>query len=209
MNNKGIVSPGLKSLMLINEGLRQLEESQVSPQGPEGLPTLAKQLAMAGQQAQGQQVSLPSSVAQPIMEDVAKKSTIGASVTAPIEGLPQQPVAGVPQPAQAMAQGGIAGLRADNMRSFKEGGVLGFDGEDESEVPKAKEAPKPKYAFDYISKWLSEPADVPKSIQEQNIRQQILREASASGNENLLNDPSAIAKEIQLRMPKPSAKKIL
>jgi hypothetical protein len=131
--NKGIVSSGLKSLMLINEGLRQLEESQVSPQGPEGLPTLAKQLAMAGQQAQGQQVSLPSGVAQPIMDDVAKKSTIGASVTAPIEGLPQP----VPPPAQAMAQGGIAGLRADNMRSFKEGGVLGFaDGE---EVPKAKE----------------------------------------------------------------------
>ena len=140
--NKGIVSSGLKSLMLINEGLRQLEESQVSPQGPDGLPTLAKQLAMAGQQAQAQQVSLPSGVAQPIMEDVAKKSTIGESVTAPIEGLPQQPVAGVPQPAQAMAQGGIAGLRADNMRSFKEGGVLGF--EEGKEVPKAEEAPKPK-----------------------------------------------------------------
>jgi len=131
--NKGIVSSGLKSLMLINEGLRQLEESQVSPQGPEGLPTLAKQLAMAGQQAQGQQVSLPSGVAQPIMDDVAKKSTIGASVTAPIEGLPQP----VPPPAQAMAQGGIAGLRADNMRSFKEGGVLGF--EEGEKVPKAKE----------------------------------------------------------------------
>ena len=202
--NKGIVSSGLKSLMLINEGLRQLEESQVSPQGPDGLPTLAKQLAMAGQQAQAQQVSLPSGVAQPIMEDVAKKSTIGESVTAPIEGLPQQPVAGVPQPAQAMAQGGIAGLRADNMRSFKEGGVLGFEGG--KEVPKAEEAPKPKYAFDYITKFLSEPADIPKSIQEQNIRQQILKEASASGNDKLLNDPSAIAKEIQLRMPKPPAK---
>jgi hypothetical protein len=94
---------------------------------------------MAGQQAQGQQISLPPGLAQPIMDDVAKKSTIGESVTAPIDGLPPAPVVGAPQLVQAMAQGGIAGLRADNMRSFKEGGVLGF--EEGKVVPKATEEP--------------------------------------------------------------------
>jgi hypothetical protein len=163
---QGIISPGLKSLMLINEGLRQLQESQVSPQSPEGLPTLAKQLAMAGQQAQAQP-QIPPGLTQPILDDVAKKVNIGESVTAPIEGIPPQPQE---QPPQAMAKGGIAGLRADNMRAFKEGGVLGF--EEGKIVPKAKEE-----SSSAIGRWwenLTQEAD--KTLETEKLRDQIRSE---------------------------------
>lgn len=222
MSNEAVISGGLNALMLLQRGMEEMQKNPPAQQGPAG-PTVAMQAQQAAQQAVSgqppnqppQDPSAPPPPGQPQPQEngiasIAQNVGTGAQIQAQQQQQAQQAMMAQAQqaqrPPQQMASGGIASLNTQNMRGFKEGGVLGFDGEDGSEVPKAKESPKPKFAFDYISKFLSEPADVPKSIQEQNIRQQILREASASGNEDLLNDPSAIAKEIQLRMPKPPAK---
>ena len=216
MSNEAVISGGLNALMLLQRGMEEMQKNPPAQQGPAG-PTVAMQAQQAAQQAVAgqppQDPSAPPPPGQPQPQEngiagIAQNVGTGAQIQAQQQQQAQQAMMAQAQqaqrPPQQIASGGIAGLNTQNMRGFKEGGVLGFaDGE---EVPKAKESPKPKFAFDYISKFLSEPADVPKSIQEQNIRQQILREASASGNEDLLNDPSAIAKEIQLRMPKPPAK---
>jgi hypothetical protein len=139
--NKGIISPGLKGLMLVQEGLRQMQEGQVSPQGPAG-PTLAMQMAQAAQQPQQpqQQPSMmppPPGQMQPegAVANVAQDAGIGAAIQgqqqqdaqkAMMQMAMAQQQAQQQQPAM-MASGGIAGLRADNMREFKEGGVLGFE----------------------------------------------------------------------------------
>lgn len=138
--NKGIISPGLKGLMLVQEGLRQMQEGQVSPQGPAG-PTLAAQMAQAAQpQQQQQQPSMmppPPGQMQPegAVANVAQDAGIGAAIQgqqqqdaqkALMQMAQQQQQAQQQQPAM-MAHGGIAGLRADNMSHFKEGGVLGFE----------------------------------------------------------------------------------
>ena len=143
--NKGIISPGLKGLMLVQEGLRQMQEGQVSPQGPAG-PTLAAQMAQAAQpQQQQQQPSMmppPPGQMQPegAVANVAQDAGIGAAIQgqqqqdaqkALMQMAQQQQQAQQQQPAM-MASGGIAGLRADNMSHFKEGGVLGFAGPDGS-----------------------------------------------------------------------------
>ena len=140
--NKGIISPGLKGLMLVQEGLRQMQEGQVSPQGPAG-PTLAAQMTQAAQQPQQpqQQPSMmppPPGQMQPegAVANVAQDAGIGAAIQgqqqqqaqqAMMQMAQQQQQAQRQQPAM-MASGGIAGLRADNMSHFKEGGVLGFAG---------------------------------------------------------------------------------
>jgi len=137
--NKGIISPGLKGLMLVQEGLRQMKEGQVSPQGPAG-PTLAAQMAQAAQQPQQQPSMMPPppGQAQPQQNpiaNVAQDAGIGAAIQgqqqqqaqqAMMQMAQQQQQAQQQQPAM-MASGGIAGLAANNMRGFKEGGVLGFD----------------------------------------------------------------------------------
>ena len=139
--NKGIISPGLKGLMLVQEGLRQMQEGQVSPQGPAG-PTLAAQMAQAAQQPQQpqQQPSMmqpPPGQMQPegAVANVAQDAGIGAAIQgqqqqdaqkAMMQMAMAQQQAQQQQPAM-MASGGIAGLRADNMSHFKEGGVLGFE----------------------------------------------------------------------------------
>ena len=145
--NKGIISPGLKGLMLVQEGLRQMQEGQVSPQGPAG-PTLAAQMAQAAQPQQQQPPQQPSMMPPPpgqmqpegAVANVAQDAGIGAAIQgqqqqqaqqAMMQMAQQQQQAQQQQPAM-MASGGIAGLRADNMREFKEGGVLGFAGPDGS-----------------------------------------------------------------------------
>jgi hypothetical protein len=138
--NKGIISPGLKGLMLVQEGLRQMQEGQVSPQGPAG-PTLAMQMAQAAQQPQQpqQQPSMmppPPGQMQPegAVANVAQDAGIGAAIQNQQQQQAQQAMMQMAQQQQQaqqqpamMASGGIAGLRADNMREFKEGGVLGFE----------------------------------------------------------------------------------
>ena len=132
--------------MLVQEGLRQMQEGQVSPQGPAG-PTLAAQMAQAAQQPQQpqQQPSMmppPPGQMQPegAVANVAQDAGIGAAIQgqqqqqaqqAMMQMAQQQQQAQQQQPAM-MASGGIAGLRADNMSHFKEGGVLGFAGPDGS-----------------------------------------------------------------------------
>ena len=140
--NKGIISPGLKGLMLVQEGLRQMQEGQVSPQGPAG-PTLAAQMAQAAQPQQQQPPQQPSMMPPPpgqmqpegAVANVAQDAGIGAAIQgqqqqqaqqAMMQMAQQQQQAQRQQPAM-MASGGIAGLRADNMSHFKEGGVLGFE----------------------------------------------------------------------------------
>ena len=137
--NKGIISPGLKGLMLVQEGLRQMQEGQVSPQGPAG-PTLAAQMAQAAQQPQQQPSMMPPQPgqAQPQQNptaNIAQDAGIGAAIQGQQQQQAQQAMMQMAQQQQQaqqqpamMASGGIAGLRADNMREFKEGGVLGFAG---------------------------------------------------------------------------------
>lgn len=139
--NKGIISPGLKGLMLVQEGLRQMQEGQVSPQGPAG-PTLAAQMAQAAQPQQQQPPQQPSMMPPPpgqmqpegAVANVAQDAGIGAAIQGQQQQQAQQAMMQMAQQQQQaqqqpamMASGGIAGLRADNMSHFKEGGVLGFE----------------------------------------------------------------------------------
>jgi len=157
--NKGIISPGLKGLMLVQEGLRQLKEGQVSSQGPAG-PTLAMQMAQAAQQPQ-QPPQQPSMMPPPLGQEpegevanVAQNAGLGAAIQGQQQQQAQQAMMQMAQQQQAqqqpamMAGGGIAGLRADNMSHFKEGGVLGFAGKDDevgSKVPGPDEMTQGEY----------------------------------------------------------------
>jgi hypothetical protein len=151
--NKGIISPGLKGLMLVQEGLRQLKQGQVSSQGPAG-PTLAMQMAQAAtpQVAQGGAPMEPSMAPPPLGQEpegeianIAQNAGLGAAIQGQQQQQAQQAAMRMAMAQQAqqqqpamMASGGIAGLRADNMNNFKEGGVLGFAGKNEevgSKVP--------------------------------------------------------------------------
>ena len=156
--NKGIISPGLKGLMLVQEGLRQLKEGQVSTQGPAG-PTLAMQMAQAAQQPQ-QPPQQPSMMPPPLGQEpegdvanVAQNAGLGAAIQGQQQQQAQQAMMQMAQQQQQaqqqpamMAGGGIAGLRADNMSHFKEGGVLGFAEGDKVPEPteaELREASKP------------------------------------------------------------------
>lgn len=150
--------------MLVQEGLRQLKEGQVSTQGPAG-PTLAMQMAQAAtpQAAQGgapeeeQPSMMPPGNAMPQPTPVlgaAQQAGIGAAIQSQQQQQAQQAMMQMAQQQQQaqqqpamMASGGIAGLRADNMSHFKEGGVLGFAGKDEvgSKVPSSDEMAQPEY----------------------------------------------------------------
>lgn len=128
--------------MLVQEGLRQLKEGQVSTQGPAG-PTLAMQMAQAAapQVAQGGAPSEPSMAPPPLGQEpegevanVAQNAGLGAAIQGQQQQQAQQAMMQMAQQQQQaqqqpamMASGGIAGLAADNMRGFKEGGVLGFN----------------------------------------------------------------------------------
>ena len=154
--NKGIISPGLKGLMLVQEGLRQLKEGQVSPQGPAG-PTLAAQMAQAAapQAAQNDPSMAPPPLGQEPegeVANVAQNAGLGAAIQGQQQQQAQQAMMQMAQQQQAqqqpamMASGGIAGLRADNMSHFKEGGVLGFAEGDKVPEPteaELREASKP------------------------------------------------------------------
>jgi hypothetical protein len=132
--------------MLVQEGLRQLKEGQVSPQGPAG-PTLAAQMAQAAAPEVAQ--NDPSMAPPPLGQEpegevanVAQNAGLGAAIQGQQQQQAQQAMMQMAQQQQQaqqqpamMAGGGIAGLAADNMRGFKEGGVLGFNAGES--VPKA------------------------------------------------------------------------
>ena len=144
--NKGIISPGLQELMRAQESLRQMMQAgQVSPQGPAG-PTLAAQMAQAAAPQQQQPPQQPSMMPPPLGQEpegevanVAQNAGLGAAIQGQQQQQAQQAMMQMAQQQQQaqqqpamMASGGIAGLRADNMSHFKEGGVLGFAGPDGS-----------------------------------------------------------------------------
>jgi hypothetical protein len=133
--NKAVISPKLKAVMALQRALEDLKNAEPSEQGPAG-PTVAGLAEDAGRKALGEQD--PSAIASPDsgIAGIAQNAATGNAIMmaqqqqqgAP-QGQPQgPPVAAPPQmpPPPGMASGGIATLRADNMRGFKEGGVLGF-----------------------------------------------------------------------------------
>ena len=125
--------------MRAQESLRHMMQAgQVSPQGPAG-PTLAAQMAQAAapQVAQNDPSMAPPPLGQEPegeVANVAQNAGLGAAIQGQqqqdaqkaLMQMAQQQQQAQQQPAM-MASGGIAGLRADNMREFKEGGVLGFE----------------------------------------------------------------------------------
>jgi len=130
--NKAVISPKLKGLMLIQQGLEAMKNAEPSEQGPAG-PTVAGLAEDAGRKALGEQD--PSAIASPDsgIAGIAQNAATGNAIMMAQQQQQQQqgpPVAAPPQmpPPPGMASGGIATLRADNMRGFKEGGVLGFAG---------------------------------------------------------------------------------
>ena len=138
--------------MLVQEGLRQLKEGQVSTQGPAG-PTLAMQMAQAAQQPQ-QPPQQPSMMPPPLGQEpegdvanVAQNVGLGAAIQGQQQQQAQQAMMQMAQQQQqaqrqqpAMMASGGAGLAADNMRGFKEGGVLGFN--ERGSVPDPDETQK-------------------------------------------------------------------
>ena len=133
--------------MRAQESLRHMMQAgQVSPQGPAG-PTLAAQMAQAAapQVAQNDPSMAPPPLGQEPegeVANVAQNAGLGAAIQGQQQQQAQQAMMQMAQQQQQaqqqpamMASGGIAGLAADNMRGFKEGGVLGFNAGES--VPKA------------------------------------------------------------------------
>jgi hypothetical protein len=148
MPNPAVISSGLNALMLLQKGMEALQKNPPSTQGPAG-PTIAMQAQQAAQQAMAGQSFAPPPPGQPQPQqngvvDIAQNAGIGAQIQAQQQQAAQQAMMAqaqqqAQQPPQQMARGGIAGLNAHNMRGFKTGGVLGFDGTKPqgSEVPAA------------------------------------------------------------------------
>ena len=153
---KGIVNSKLEAMMDIARATRFLED-QNKKQG-----TVADSLMAKGKQAIGEGQSAVEGGINSLVPQIAPGVAVAAAQQAqgpggqpppggppPDQGPPQgpppgmegPPVAGPPQmpPSPGMASGGIAALRADNLRHFKEGGVLGF-AEEPSLVPKPTDA---------------------------------------------------------------------
>ena len=149
MSNEAVISGGLNALMLLQRGMEEMQKNPPAQQGPAG-PTVAMQAQQAAQQAVSgqppQDPSAPPPPGQPQPQEngiasIAQNVGTGAQIQAQQQQQAQQAMMAQAQqaqrPPQQMASGGIAGLNTQNMRGFKEGGVLGFArGE---EVPKAKE----------------------------------------------------------------------
>lgn len=144
-SQKASIPPGLQALIQAQQALKQT----AIPVTPAGTPTVAGQAEQAIQQQlqpsqpqmaqpQGMPGMMPS---DPFREQLMKTLQMQAQQQMQPPGggqPPEQPQ----QPPQPMAAGGIAGLPADNMarmEQYAHGGVIGFDGEDGSEVPKTQQ----------------------------------------------------------------------
>lgn len=136
--NQARISPALSALFELQ---RMAATGQASMQTPNGGATIAAKLMQQGQGSPGgQALEAPGPDQQGLMDIVRNAQASGPSVAALQQqqqmqrqqppGPPQQPP-GPPQqqpPVQGLARGGIATLTANNMRGFKQGGVLGFNG---------------------------------------------------------------------------------
>jgi hypothetical protein len=145
--NKAVISPGLRGLMLVQQGLKELQGQGGAPAAG-GLPTVLDQAKQAGAQALGAQA--PQQQVQPSMTpppqgpqapeggitDIAQNAATGIDINQMKQKQAEQAMMQMAQqqqqqPTQMMASGGIAGLPAENMRGFAEGGVLGYAGDEE------------------------------------------------------------------------------
>ena len=163
MNKPTIFPDDLAAMAKINEGLRMLQEAKANaPQSAPG--TVSDQLAQQGIAAlQGPQApqEQPEEMGQAVQTSAPQTPTgqmaMQANVGAQIQQQQQQQQQQQGQQAamqlaqqqkpQGMAHGGIAALRSDNMRHFKEGGVLGFQGigDQGQKVPKPEAEEKSLY----------------------------------------------------------------
>lgn len=136
----------LSALMALEQGMRQ---GSVSPTTPQGTPTVAAQLAGAAQQQMMPQMPPQGQMmGQPGMMDMARQAGIAGQIAAMQQQQQQQqaqnPEAIAQMAAQMMQQrmqqqaqqqgpGGLESLNP-NVRGFREGGIVGYNGEGESYV---------------------------------------------------------------------------
>jgi hypothetical protein len=142
--NQAKISPGLSALM-------ELQRTAAATT-PDGTPTIAFQVAqkVQGMQGQGQeQPQAPQGIAgiAPNLPPQIQNALVGGQIQqqqqqqaqqAMMQMAQQQAAAQKPPGPLQLAQGGIAGLPADNMHNmgrYAHGGVIGFNGETSSKVP--------------------------------------------------------------------------
>ncbi len=137
MNTPTTLSPGLQALLTLQQ--------TANPTTPQGGPTIAaKAAADAAQKTQmapqgiagmqGQPQGQPQGIATAVNQAQAAAPSVAQNAQNAQMGQMAQKVAQLMQSQQGQSQG-VAGLPANNMRGFKEGGIIGFDGEERSDVP--------------------------------------------------------------------------
>ena len=155
-NPQAVIPDAFAALANLTRALDEFKKTQAATQGPAG-PTVAAQAAQAAQQAAQPQApegqpAPPPGQPQPQQNgiaSIAQNAGTGAQIQAQQQQAAQQAMMAQAQQAQPqqMARGGIAGLNTHNMRGFKEGGVLGFAGDEPqgSEVPSAESFAQGEY----------------------------------------------------------------
>ena len=122
------VPPELGLAMALDTAVKRGEMSLTAP-GPGGMPIPTVVGKNAQQLGAGITGGMPQS---PMMAQAP-----GISMAAQRSVQAQQPVTQA-QLAQLMQSRGVAGLPAQNMRQFREGGIIGFSGQTGSTVPEAE-----------------------------------------------------------------------
>lgn len=139
--NQANISPELSALFTLQ---RAASSGQASFKTPSGGDTIAAKLAQQGEPPQDPNVmGIAQNVQQagPTMQQNAQNAQ-AQQVAQQAAGIMQQQQQA--QPPQGMAHGGIAALPASNMRNFRQGGVLGFNGEKKNN-PVPEEIPAESY----------------------------------------------------------------
>lgn len=131
------IPSGLQALMQASQILSsQASPTAPGPQGPQ--PTVAGRInEQLKQSAQPQQPQGGIAGLTPNMQEVGKQAGVAGQIMAQRQAQQQQqaqnPEAVAQMAAQMLQSKGVAGLPS-NM-GFKEGGIIGFDGEERSDVP--------------------------------------------------------------------------
>jgi hypothetical protein len=145
----------LKDLIALDDLQQQMQSAQTQQnlQNPTNMPTVADQLKqkiMAMEQARQQQAMMARAQQQgfrPQGYGQYQPSAMQTQPMQPTQGMPQQPMPQqMPQqmPPQHAAGGGLMHARIPgHMFHFSQGGILHFDGEDDSAVPAPAAAPAP------------------------------------------------------------------
>jgi hypothetical protein len=161
------IPSGLQALMQASQVLSsQASQTAPGPQGPQ--PTVAERVNQ-----QIKQVSQPQGIAgveqmPPNMQDIGKQAGIAGQIMAQRQAQQQQQAQNPEAVAQIAAQmlkgQGVAGLPV-NM-GFKEGGIIGFDGETGSEVVNPNEALK---HYKKVNEFLADPAFLKRYASDKGI----------------------------------------